>query len=138
MATLPHPTRVLKLSQRLTATAITLVLVVTNLALCAGWQSTPEERMACCMKGEDCPMHHSTGPDAAISQAQADSCCASSSARASASVDGPSVVIPGMTPVAIVASDSSAHPSSLQSQRVLVSPLASHVPKHLLHSVLLV
>ena len=50
-------------------------------ALCDGWQTSPEARMACCAEGVECGMHESaaatdrTGPRA---QDAADPCCAAS------------------------------------------------------------
>src|SRR5687768_7522998 len=77
-----HPTRVVTLSRRASAIVLTLTLFGGNVAICAGWAATPEARMACCAEGIECPMHKSDSPDAdgqrEVTQAQADSCCASS------------------------------------------------------------
>jgi hypothetical protein len=79
---LPHPTQVLSVSRRLAALMLTATVAVGNAALCEGWAATPEARMACCNDGQPCPMHngHSDGATATqpVTQAQADSCCASS------------------------------------------------------------
>lgn len=66
---------------RVSSLAIMLALSVGNMALCAGWQATPEARMACCSTGVACPMHQATptsATDHSVSQADADQCCASS------------------------------------------------------------
>jgi len=63
------------------AAALALTVVVGNAGVCAGWAATPEARMACCVGSDSCPMHHPTGDgtDAtALTQAQADECCAAS------------------------------------------------------------
>jgi hypothetical protein len=50
-------------------------------APCAGWEGSPEARLACCADGE-CPMDHEEGAsgngDTRISQLDADRCCAAS------------------------------------------------------------
>ena len=63
------------------AALLTLVMMTGNFGVCAGWAATPEARMACCKSGESCPMAHSGangGATPALTQAQADACCASS------------------------------------------------------------
>ena len=61
---------------------VALALAAAGWAECAGWQASPEARMACCSGSGDCPMHGSTEPGASservVTQAQADSCCAAS------------------------------------------------------------
>ena len=53
-----------------------------NAGICAGWVATPEARMACCSESGECRMHkgdsQSSGSARVLTQAQADSCCASS------------------------------------------------------------
>jgi hypothetical protein len=69
--------------------AVIAAALVADAPLCAGWNSTPEARMDCCQAESDCPMHsdqtlpgaHST----AVSQAQADACCATSEQGSSSS-----------------------------------------------------
>ena len=74
-----HPRRVITVAKRLSALALALALMAGNAAVCAGWMSSPEARMACCSEGGACPMHrgssHDSGSDR-VTQAQADSCCA--------------------------------------------------------------
>ena len=111
---------VLTLGRRLHAIGLILALVAGNGAVCAGWAPTPEARMACCSEGGDCPMHmgdghHSEGANLPT-QAQADSCCASSEGDTrinqappfvvviSGAVLGPGVVVPVTSP-ALVLSD---------------------------------
>jgi hypothetical protein len=66
----------------LSAVVLTLALSTTSLGVCAGWLPTPEARMACCAEGGGCPMHKADPDKPAaprvLTQAEADSCCASS------------------------------------------------------------
>ena len=67
---------------RTVAAALTAVFVSGPVAVCAGWQATPEARMACCVEGVECSMHTSENRGGietrAVTQADADSCCAAS------------------------------------------------------------
>jgi hypothetical protein len=135
---------VVRLVQRLAALALTLALVAGNAAICAGWMPTPDARMACCADGVECPMHkgdsHSSGSGRVLTQAQADSCCASSErensnqsnptfvAAITAAVLGAGTVLPANIP-ALVLSD-----GWRTSAPISVAP----VPKHVLLSVFLV
>jgi hypothetical protein len=137
-----HPRHVLRFVQRLSAVALTLALVGGNAAICAGWMPTPEARMACCADGE-CPMHkgdsHSSASEL-LTQAQSDSCCASSEGKTSnqsnptfvaaitAAVLGAGTVLPATVP-ALVLSDGWRTSAPI--------PIAQ-VPKHVLLSVFLV
>jgi hypothetical protein len=136
-------TDVVRLVQRLAALALTFALMAGNAAICAGWLPTPEARMACCADGAECPMHHgdshSSGSQRVLTQAQADSCCASSEGRNSsqsgptfvaitAAVLGAGIVLPASVP-ALVLSDA---------WRTSVPIPFAPVPKHVLLSVFLV
>jgi len=143
VSSLQHPRHVVTFSRRLAALATVLTLYVGNLAVCAGWQATAEARMECCKNGTSCPMHkseaHGSRSTPAMTQAQADTCCAASSSR----TESPTAVssfalvnaaalpalVPSVVPVAVHA---------LEGWRALVPLLVSPVPKHLLLSVLLV
>ena len=143
-STVEHPIAVVRLVQRLAALALTFALVAGNAAMCAGWKSTPEARMACCADGVECPMHkgnsHRSGSERVLTQAQADSCCASSEGKNSnqfsptfvaaitAAVLGAGTVFPANVP-ALVLSD-----GWRTSAPMPVAP----VPKHVLLSVFLV
>jgi hypothetical protein len=130
-------------TRRLAAIAAVLALCLGNVAVCAGWQATPEARMACCTNGTSCPMHksqsHRSGSTRAVSQAQADTCCAAASDRTQSPVSSLSFVLanptalpaatPFVVPVAVPA---------LEEWRALVPLPVSPVPKHLLLSILLV
>jgi hypothetical protein len=76
-----HPKCVEVVLRRTAALVVVLALSAAGWAECAGWQASPEARMACC-SGRDCPMHGSTEPGASservVTQGQADSCCAAS------------------------------------------------------------
>jgi hypothetical protein len=139
-----HSRAVVRLVQRLAALALTFGLMAGNAAICAGWMPTAEARMACCADGAECPMHkgesHRSGSGRVRTQAQADSCCASSEGKTSnqasptfvaaitASVLGAGVVLPANVR-ALVLSDASRTSAPL--------PVAP-VPKHVLLSVFLV
>jgi hypothetical protein len=129
--------------QRLAALALTFGLMAGNAAICAGWLPSPEARMACCADGGECPMHrgdsHRSGSERVLTQAQADSCCASSEGKNSkstppfdvaitAAVLGAGTVLPANVP-ALVLSD-----GWRTSAPIPVAP----VPKHVLLSVFLV
>jgi hypothetical protein len=64
--------------------AVALIAVSSGgpVAICAGWQATPEARMACCLEGVECPMHPAEDDGGthtrAVTQADADRCCAAS------------------------------------------------------------
>jgi len=139
-----HPTDVVRLMQRLAALALAFGLMAGNGAICAGWLPSPEARMACCADDAECPMHkgdsHSSGSAHGLTQAQADSCCASSERRSSnqsnpssviaitAAVLGAGIVLPASVP-ALVLSDAWRTSAPI--------PIGS-VPKHVLLSVFLV
>ncbi|CAN5705107.1 hypothetical protein BH24ACI4_BH24ACI4_25760 [soil metagenome] len=122
--------------------AILLVLVLGFAAgpasVCAGWMATPEARMACCSEGAGCPMHPSDSDHSiALTQAQADRCCASSAERdAAPSTSGFTLSIgPGPAPVPFSFTEIS---RDRHTWRALVPIRGTHVPKHLLLSVFLV
>jgi hypothetical protein len=139
-----HPSGVSRLLHRLAALALTFGLMAGNAAVCAGWLPSPEARMACCADDAECPMHkgdsHSSGSAHGPTQAQADSCCASSERKSSnqsnpssviaitAAVLGVGIVLPANVP-ALVLSDAWRTSAPI--------PIGS-VPKHLLLSVFLV
>ena len=139
-----HPRAVVRLVQRLAALALTFGLMAGNAAICAGWMPTPEARMACCAEDHECPMHkgdsHGSGSVRVHTQAQADSCCASSEGQKSkqfnpsfvaaitVAVLGVGVVRPANVP-ALVLSDA---------WRTSVPIPIAPVPKHVLLSVFLV
>lgn len=134
----------MRLVHRFAALALMFGLLAGNAAICAGWLPTPEARMACCVDGVECPMHkrdsRSSGSDRALTQAQADSCCASAEGQnsnqsnpslvtaISAAVLGVGVVLPANVP-ALVLRGAWRTPAPI--------PMAP-VPKHVLLSVFLV
>jgi hypothetical protein len=140
---LQHPTNVVVLSRRLVVIAAVLTLCAGNHAVCAGWQATPEVRMACCRNEATCPMHKSESRDSgtrhAVSQAQADNCCAGSE-RTHSTTTNPTFVLSGIVPLAPATMPIVTSPNTpaLQDWRALVPLPVSPVPKHLLLSVLLV
>ena len=127
--------------RRLAATVAVLTLCVGNLALCAGWQATPEARMACCRDETTCPMHKEGGHGSGqhVTQTQADTCCAASERNDSATTR-PALVPSGVIALAPAAVPLVVIPSvpALEEWRALVPLRVSPVPKHLLLSVFLV
>ena len=131
------------LSRRLTAIAAVLTLCAGNLAVCTGWQATPEARMACCRTEAACAMHesesHHSGTRHTVSQAHADNCCAGSEGTHSTTTNstfvlsGIIVFAPATMPVV-----TSRNVPALQDWRALVPLPVSPVPKHLLLSVFIV
>ncbi len=131
------------LIHRLFAVLVCFGLIGGHAAMCAGWAATPEQRMACCADGANCPMHrdksHESVSGTVLTQAEADSCCAWSEgedsspstptfAAVSPASSGPGIVLPLSVP-ALVLSDGWR----------TVSPVPSPpVPRHLLLSVFLV
>ena len=138
-----HPTNVGVLSRRLVAIAAVLTLCAGNLAVCAGWQASPEARMACCQDESTCPMHKSAGHGSAahhrLTQAQADSCCSGSEQNESATTrpdlvsSGVVALVPATVPMVVMPTV-----TALEEWRALVPLRVSTVPKHLLLSVFLV
>ena len=134
----------MRFSRRISAAVLAMALTAANGAVCAGWLPTPEARMACCAEGGDCSMHkgesHGSESERVLTQAQADSCCASSEPENSnqsnpwvvttitAAVLGVGMVLPATVP-ALVLSDAWRTSAPL--------PVAP-VPKHILLSVFLV
>jgi hypothetical protein len=128
-------------ARRIAVVAAVLTLCVGNLAVCAGWQATPEARMACCLNGTSCPMHKGEphGSKRAISQVEADNCCATASTRSQSSITGPTFLLSNAT--SLPAATTFVVPvvvPALQEWRAFVPLPVSPVPKHLLLSVLLI
>jgi hypothetical protein len=131
------------LTRQLFALALAVLISAGNAAVCAGWAPTPEARMACCSEST-CPMHkgdpQGSESPRAISQAQADNCCASSEhesssqssptfvAAISSAVLGTGIALPATVP-ALVLTDG---------WRTAAPIPTLHVPKHVLLSVFLV
>ncbi len=133
----------MRLARCVAAVTAVLALSAGNLAACAGWQATPEARMACCLNGTQCPMHqsgsHGSDSKRSITQLQADSCCAATSERAQSSVAGSSLVLPIVTALPLAPDAVVPVPVlALQEWRALVPLPVSPVPRHLLLTVLLV
>ena len=133
---------VLTLVRRLAAMAMTLTLCIGNLTVCAGWQATPEARMACCVSGTSCPMHksepHGSSSKHALSQGQADNCCAATSNRTTSSASSIYVVANAAAVPSTAQLLVPVEPAALQEWRAAVPLRVSPVPKYLLLSVLLV
>jgi len=129
--------------RQIAAFVAAVALCAGNVAVCAGWQATPEARLACCMDGATCPMHepdhHQHSSRHVVSQAQADSCCAAADQRRDSAAAGSTFAASGLialVPVAAFTVPVSAFMS--HEWRALVPLPVSSTPKHLLLSVLLV
>jgi hypothetical protein len=139
-----HPEAVLRFVHRLTTVFLAIALLAGNVGVCPGWAATPEARMACCDENGTCPMRRGQSDKSAsgkaLTQAQADSCCASSERDESTGPDlaanvvaissavlGDGVVIPTSIP-ALVLSDN---------WRTVVPIPIAPVPRHVLLSVFL-
>lgn len=134
-----HDRNVLVVARTVAATLIA-VLAAGPVGLCAGWQATAEARMACCVEGVACPMHvaerdHVDGTQA-LTQAEADSCCAASERDVGSSAKASILISPALLQQTIllppVASSRWLFP------RDPVPDRAAGVPRHLLNSVFLV
>src|SRR4051812_300342 len=129
--------------RRIAACVAALALCAGNVAVCAGWQPTPEARLACCMDGTTCPMHksdhHEHHSRHSVSQTQADSCCAAGAQRRDSVSAGSTFAASGVIALAPVAAFS-VPVSAFNSHawRAFVPLRVSSTPKHLLLSVFLV
>ena len=126
--------------KRVATVVCVLAFAQSAVALCAGWQATPEARMQCCQDGA-CPLHrHEHGvPGPQITQATADDCCAQSAGPE----PSPSGTVFASTITLAVLQSHSPVVMSLAPAPALLAPWETpspptHVPKHLLLSVLLV
>jgi hypothetical protein len=138
-----HSKRVVALIRRCAAVVALLPLLVGNVAVCAGWQATPEARMACCMNGTSCPMHtsdnHEHSATRVVNQSQADSCCAAAAQRQDSAAARPTFAASGVIALVLVTMFTvPTNPFASQEWRALVPLPVSSTPKHLLLSVLLV
>src|SRR4051812_15751691 len=130
--------------RRLSVIALAVALFAGQAAVCVGWSATAEARMACCSADGTCTMHggesaHS-GSHRAVTQVQADSCCAASergqsresspawAAAITSAVLGTPLVLPDRIP-ALMLSDG---------WRTAAAIPTRPVPKHVLLSVFLV
>jgi hypothetical protein len=129
--------------RRVATVVAVLALCAGNLAVCAGWQATPEARMACCVTSTDCPMHKSEGhhhsSNGSFSQTQADSCCATSAQRRDSSTASSIFASSGaIALVPVIAVTPPIVTSPERDCRALVPLPTSSTPKHLLLSILIV
>lgn len=137
-----HPTAVLKFSRRLAAVAAVMVLSIGNLVACAGWEPSPDARMACCADEDTCPMHraqaHHSTSKRNVSQAEADNCCASSERHETAPA-GTAFVLQGVLAIAPnpIAEISPSFGAITDARRFLAPLPRSPAPIHLLLSVFL-
>lgn len=135
--------RGMRSGNRLVCLVLMLAVAAGQAGLCAGWTPTPESRMACCSEGGACPMHtadsESTGTPHAVSQVEADRCCAAS--EDSDSAPSPTNVLLPVTLAVVVGPIADLLPVLQPRLAVWAAsepPGATRVPKHLLLSVFLV
>jgi hypothetical protein len=145
-AAVEHAEPAVALVRHLSAVLLAFALVVANVGTCPGWEATPDARMACCEKGV-CPMRDAGAKGAkdsksghALTQAQADGCCASSEREESDSSNSTVLV----TISSAVLGDGVTLPASIPSLVLrergrAAAPLPTPpVPRHVLLSVFLV
>ena len=129
--------------RRFAALAAILAVAVGNAAVCAGWDTAPQARMACCAADAACPMHqpesHHHGATRGVSQGQADSCCAAPARNESASATSVFVLSDTISaaPVPYPGVLTEITPSSRQ-WRALVPLFRSPLPEYIRPSILLV
>lgn len=133
---------VVSIARRLPVAFLALALAVGQTGLCAGWMPTPEARMACCSGGGLCPMHgpesNDNTPTRTVTQADADRCCAASEGDDSAPSPS-SFVFAAALAIVLSPVPTAPEPDRHASLPRPSAPLpASHVPRHVLHSVFLV
>lgn len=136
-----HSGYMLAVSRVSVVVALAAVLAVGNVAVCAGWATTPEARMDCCREGQSCPMQHQgeSGSNAQLTQADADRCCASSEREGSNQQMASSLI--ALSPCSAFVTLQS--PSVLESLRragwrMNAPHPPPHVPTHVLLSVFVV
>jgi hypothetical protein len=136
-----HSRAVGMLRRRIAVSALAVVLSAGDAGVCAGWEATAEARMACCVEGS-CPMHNAeTGLHSAeiLSQAQADSCCASS--ESTNPTPASPVFAMALPPVTVVQQFFTARPGvscAFDAARDAVTVAIRRVPKHVFLSVFLI
>ena len=140
-----HPKVVEPLLRRTAAFVVALALAAAGWAECAGWQASPEARMACCSGSGECPMHGSTEPgsgsDKVLTQAQADSCCAASDTDDSTPSTGAfslSLSAALVTSAVTITAPVTSPPAPFDAWRTHVPIPAGQVQRHVLFSVFLI
>ena len=140
-----HPRVVEPLLRRAAACIVAIALAAAGWAECAGWQASPEARMACCSGSGECPMHGSTEPGSGskkvLTQAQADSCCAASGtddSTPSTGVFSLSVSAALVTSAVSNVAPVTAPPAPFAAWRTHVPIPVGQVQKHVLLSVFLI
>jgi hypothetical protein len=155
---LPHSIEVHRFARRLAVIFLIFLFSNTGPGLCAGWEATAEARMACCTDEHgSCPMHASsprqpasTDPDLAsaprehtparaVTQAEADACCASSErddARPPAGAAAPALPVQAVADARLVLIPDAG--LAVDGWRASVQLPPSQVPRHLLIAVFLI
>jgi hypothetical protein len=126
--------------KRLAALLVALALTAGNAAVCAGWTSAPQSRMACCAEGL-CAMRLAA-PDSAhdhgSTQADADRCCAASESNDSGQAVSTFVLLPATVLVTPPDVAPATPPTPVDGWRILAPTPPIRVARHLLLSVFLV
>jgi hypothetical protein len=132
----------MKVARSAAALLMSVTLMTSSMAVCAGWLPTPEARMDCCTNGDPCPMHESSNDNRhstrVITQDEADRCCASSERGDAAPSTAASAAVPHLAIVVAPVPFTPFVDVIAHLPETAPPALLSHVPKHLLLSVILV
>ena len=137
-----HP-RFVRVMRPLASVLVLVAILASQVSVfCAGWQTSAEARMACCVEGVDCGMHEpAPSTDAKGSRAQdaADQCCAASESddskapKSTTSIQSPAMAL-RLSMELMSLETSSTH--AWHAQPAFSPP--RHVSTHVLFSVFLV
>jgi hypothetical protein len=135
-------TAVLTLFRRLAVFILTVGLVAGGWRPCAGWAPTPEARMSCCERTPMCSTHKRAGHGSrmAVSQSDADTCCAAAERRDTPQPSAPATVLaPAPVPVlALFQELPSASTIWVESRRPPPLVASRQLPRHVLLSVFVI
>lgn len=130
------------LLSRVVSVIVALALTGGGVRLCAGWEATPDARMACCTKHSACAMRRRAhdSKTTRVTQTQADACCAAADRPESTPSPAAIVVHPPLVAVAALFVALPAAPVPAYAWGSGTSPpiVRSEVPRHLLLSVFLI
>jgi hypothetical protein len=132
---------VLNSLRRIGVLMLTIGLAAGAWRPCAGWEPTAEARMACCTRKAACSMHRMSGHGAheAVSQSQADACCALSERQDPSQPSVTVVLPPALTPIAGPFAEQPRVPARWVDSHRPPPLLASRaLPRHLLLSVFVI
>ena len=131
------------IGRRLTTLLLALGLVAGAWRPCAGWEQTAEARKSCCLRGS-CAMHKGSHADghpggAALTQADADACCAMSERQDPQQPAAAPIVAIALVPLDALFAVAAPAPSiAPESWRPPPARGSRQPPRHLLLSVFLI